>query len=72
MFKNLDFTGARFGTLISVLQHPEIIRNWVFGESQSGMPTIAVGFEPWVSVLFVAVVGFATMYLMARRYRREL
>ncbi|MDX2343747.1 MAG: hypothetical protein QNL12_08475 [Acidimicrobiia bacterium] len=72
MFKNLDFTGARFGTLISVLQHPEIIRNWVFGDSQSGMPMIAVGFEPWVSVLFIAVVGFATMYLMARRYRREL
>lgn len=72
MFKNLDFTGARFGTLISVLQHPEVIRNWIFDESQSGMPMIAVGFEPWVSVLIIALVGFATMYLMARRYRREL
>lgn len=72
MFNALDFAGARFGTLIGVLQHPEVIRNWVFDESQSGIPMIAVGFEPWVSVLFIALVGFATMYLMARRYRREL
>lgn len=72
MFKSLDFTGARFGTLIAVLQHPEVIRNWVFDEAQGSVPMSAVGFEPWVSVMFIALVGGATMYLMARRYRREL
>jgi ABC-2 type transport system permease protein len=72
MFNSLDFTGARFGTLIAVLQHPEVIRNWVFDESQGGIPMTAVGFEPWVSLLFIAAIGIGTMYLMARRYRREL
>lgn len=72
MFKSLDFAGSRYGTLISVLQHPEVIRNWVFEKSQSGIPMISVGFEPWLSALIIAVIGVGTMYLMARRYRREL
>ena len=72
MFKTLDFAGARYGTLIAVLQHPEVIRNWVFDESQSSIPMASVGFEPWISAVFIAAVGAATMYLMARRYRREL
>jgi len=72
MFRALDVPGSRYGTLISVLQHPEVVRNWVFGESQSDTPLIAVGFEPWVSAVIIAVIGVGTMYLMARRYRREL
>ncbi len=72
MFRALDITGARYGTLISVLQHPEVVRNWVFDEAQGTVPMSAVGFEPWASVLFIAVLGAATMYLMTRRYRREL
>ncbi|MDJ0923036.1 MAG: hypothetical protein QNJ77_00630 [Acidimicrobiia bacterium] len=72
MFRTLDFPGSRFGTLIAVLQHPEVIRNWVFDESQGSVPMSAVGFEPWVSILFIALVGAGTMYLMARRYRLEL
>ncbi len=72
LFRTLDFAGSRYGTLIAVLQHPEVVRNWVFDESQGSVPMSAVGFEPWVSMLFIAAVGAGTMYLMARRYRREL
>ena len=72
MFRNLGFDGSRYGTLLAVLQHPEVIRNWVFDESQGTIPMDAVGFEPWVSVLFIAALGVASMYLMAIRYRREL
>ncbi len=72
LFRTLDFPGSRFGTLIGVLQHPEVIRNWVFDESQGSVPMSAVGLEPWVSILFIALLGTGTMYLMARRYRREL
>jgi ABC-2 type transport system permease protein len=72
MFRALDFAGSRYGTLIAVLQHPEVIRNWVFDESQGSVPMSAVGFEPWVSVLFIAAIGAGTVYLMARRYKREL
>ncbi len=72
MFKALDITGARYGTLVAILQHPEVIRNWLFDESQAGIPMSAVGFSPWISVFFIAIVTAGTMYLMARRYRREL
>ncbi len=72
MFRTLDFAGSRYGTLIAVLQHPEVIRNWLFDEAQGSVPMAEVGFEPWVSMLFIAAIGAGTMYLMARRYRREL
>jgi ABC-2 type transport system permease protein len=72
IFKVIDLPGGRFGTLVSLQQHPEVIRNWAFGESQGDIPMTSVGFEPWVSAVFIAAVGALTMYLMARRYRREL
>lgn len=72
MFRSLDITGAKYGTLLSLQQHPEVIRNWVFGESQGGIPMMEVGFEPWMSVVVIAAVAALTMYLMARRYREEL
>ncbi len=72
MFRNLNFAGSRYGTLISLLQHPEVVRNWVFERSQSNIPMISVGFEPWLSAVIIGLIGVATVYLMARRYRREL
>jgi ABC-2 type transport system permease protein len=70
-FKNIDFTGARYGTLLSLLQHPEVIRDWVFDKSPDAAP-IAAGFEPWASAVAIALVGVVTAYLMFRRYRSEL
>lgn len=70
-FQRIDFDGARYGTLLSLLQHPEVIRNWVFDKPQDAAP-IAAGFEPWMSAAVIAVVAVATAYLMYRRYRDEL
>ena len=70
-FQRIDFTGARFGTLLSLLQHPEVVRDWVFGEAPSSAPT-AAGFEPWTSAAVIALVAVLTAYLMHRRYRSEL
>ena len=70
-FQRIDFVGARFGTMLSVLQHPEIIRNWVFDSPQEAAP-IAAGFEPWASAIAIALLGIVTVYLMHRRYRLEL
>lgn len=72
LFANLNITGSRYGTLVSVLQHPEVVRNWVFDQPQSDIPMASVGFEPWVSVVFILAVGAIAMYFMARRYRQEL
>lgn len=72
LFANLNITGSRYGTLIALLQHPEMVRNWVFDQPQTDIPMASVGFEPWVSVVIIAVVGVVSMYLMVRRYRQEL
>lgn len=71
-FRVLDLGFARYGTLISIAQHPEVIRNWAFGESQSNIAMIEVGFDPWHSAVVITAVALATAYLMTRRYRREL
>ncbi len=70
-FQRIDFVGARFGTMLSLLQHPEVVRSWVFDKQQNAAP-IAAGFEPWASAVAIAVLGLVTGYLMFRRYRREL
>jgi ABC-2 type transport system permease protein len=70
-FRNIDFVGARFGTLLSFLQHPEVVRNWVFDQGQDAAP-IAAGFEPWASAAVIVLVAAVAAYFMHRRYRSEL
>ncbi len=71
-FRVLDLDFAKYGTLISISQHPEVIRNWAFGESQANIAMIEVGLEPWHSALVITAIALATAYLMIRVYRREL
>ena len=70
-FRQIDIPGASYGTLIAFLQHPEVVRNWVFDERQEAAP-ISAGFEPWVSALVIAVIAGFTLVMMYRRYRTEL
>jgi hypothetical protein len=70
-FSNVNYPGARYGTLLSFLQHPEVVRAWVFGQSQNAAP-IDAGFQPWVSLVVIVAVGVVTAILMHRRYRVEL
>lgn len=70
-FRNIDFVGARFGTLLSLLQHPEVVRDWLFGRSYNAAP-ISAGFKPWASVVTILVIAGLCGYLINRRYRREL
>jgi ABC-2 type transport system permease protein len=70
-FQDVNFTGARYGTLLSFLQHPEVIRSWVFSQTQTAAP-INAGFKPWASLLVIVLVAVITVILMYRRYREEL
>ena len=65
------FTASRWGALLSLIQHPHVVRDWIFGSFNSDLPTV-VGFSPWASLL--VVIGFAalTVVLGMRRYRREM
>lgn len=70
-FERIDFFGARFGTLLALIQHPEVVRDWVFDRRPVSAPT-AAGFEPWVSAVVIALIAGLTAFLMNRRYRSEL
>jgi ABC-2 type transport system permease protein len=70
-FQDVNFTGARYGTLLSFLQHPEVVRAWVFGQGQNAAP-IEAGFEPWASLLVIIFIAVITAILMHRRYKVEL
>lgn len=66
-----DFAASRWGALLSLIQHPHVVRDWIFGSANRDLPTDA-GFSPWVSLL--VILGFAglTLVLGMRRYRREM
>jgi hypothetical protein len=70
-FERIDFFGARFGTLLAFIQHPEVVRDWVFDRRPISAPT-AAGFEPWASAVVIVLVAGLTAVLMNRRYRSEL
>jgi len=66
-----NIPGGRWGALLSIYQHPEIVRSWVFGQAPGpgSVPTNA-GFEPWASLATIVVVTLLTAALTHRRYRR--
>ena len=64
-------SGSRFGALGALIQHPNVVTNWIFGRSSSDLPAEA-GFEPWVSLVVILVVAAITIAAAIRRYRREL
>jgi ABC-2 type transport system permease protein len=70
-FQRIDFVGARFGTLLALIQHPEVVRDWVFDQRPTSAPT-AAGFEPWASAVVILLIAGLAALLMHRRYRSEL
>lgn len=64
------FPGARYFSLLAFDDHPRYVRDWLFGSDlESYVPEMA-GFDPWVSLLAVAVVGIGGGAWMLVRYRR--
>jgi ABC-2 type transport system permease protein len=63
------FAGSEWFALLSIDQHPRIIRDYLFGDTVE-YPAEAAGFEVWVSVLvIVALVAIATAFVRYR-YRK--
>jgi len=63
------FSGSRWISLLSIDQHPRIIRDYLFGNTVD-YPAEAAGFEVWVSVVFIVVVVIAAVVFVRNRYRR--
>ena len=66
----IEATGTRYVTLLALDQHPRIVRDWIFDVNTVDYPAEQVGFDPWVSVLAIAVVAVAGLAWVHRRYER--
>ncbi|HEX9644618.1 MAG TPA: hypothetical protein VGC11_11570 [Acidimicrobiia bacterium] len=64
--------GARFAALLTLSQHPDAIRDWVYDTSTPTLNLVRAGWDPWVSLAAIAIVALATGFIGIRRYRSEL
>ena len=64
-----SFEGSEWFALLSLDQHPRIIRDYFFGDTVT-YPAEAAGFEVWASVAVIAVLVVAAVWFVRRRYRR--
>ncbi|HEU4321461.1 MAG TPA: hypothetical protein VFS66_15430 [Acidimicrobiia bacterium] len=63
------FSGARWVALLSIDQHPRIIRDYLF-ENTVTYPAEAAGFEVWASVVLIGVLTVVAVFFVRARYRR--
>jgi hypothetical protein len=64
--------GARFAALLTLSQHPDAIRDWVYDTSTPTLNLVRTGWDPWVSLAVITIVALATGFIGIRRYRSEL
>jgi ABC-2 type transport system permease protein len=63
------FAGSEWFALLSIDQHPRIVRDYFFGDTVE-YPAEAAGFEVWVSVLVIAMLVVAATAFVRHRYRK--
>lgn len=64
------FPGARFASLFALDDHPRYVRDWIFDSDLGSYWPERAGFEPWVSLVVIAVVAIGGSAWVYRRYRR--
>jgi len=63
--------GSRFAALLAFSNHPEFVRDWIFGRgSDPDVVMATAGFDAWVSLLVIAAVAVISSVLVVWRYRR--
>jgi ABC-2 type transport system permease protein len=63
--------GSRYAALLAVGEHPDFVRDWVFGLAVSDDRVMAnAGFDPWVSLGVIAFIAVASSIFVVWRYRR--
>jgi len=63
------FAGSEWFALVSIDQHPRIIRDYLFGDTVT-YPAEAAGFEVWVSLVVIVVLVIIATTVVRARYRK--
>jgi ABC-2 type transport system permease protein len=63
------FAGSEWFALLSIDQHPRIVRDYFFGDTVE-YPAEAAGFEVWASVLVILVLVAVATAFVRYRYRK--
>lgn len=58
--------------LFALQQHPVVVKDWLMGVPSVHLVPQRAGFEPWVSLLVIAVVAVVSAVMVTRRYRRPV
>jgi ABC-2 type transport system permease protein len=64
------FPGARYASLLALDDHARYVRDWIFDTDLGSYWPERAGFDPWVSLVVIAVVAVAGSAWVYRRYRR--
>ena len=64
----LSESGTRLAGLLALIDHPSVVRDWVYGQTSELIPTDA-GLEPAASLAVIVGVLLVTALVAARRYR---
>jgi hypothetical protein len=63
--------GHRYAALLAVGQHPDHVKNWIFGQSGMGRLVVAdAGIDPWLSLITILAIAAVSMTVVIWRYRR--
>ncbi len=65
-----DFPGARYFAFLAVERHPRIVRDWAFDITTVDYTPLAVGFEPWHSLVAAAALVFISWAVVWFRYSK--
>lgn len=63
---------GKLAALLALFEHPHVVRDWIFGRASTGLVAVDVGWDAWVSLAVVLVIGAGTAAIATVRYRREM
>ena len=65
-----SFPGRRFAALFAIAEHPGYVLDWIYGRIGAGNVMNRAGFDPWVSLVVIAVIATVSLIAITARYRR--
>ena len=65
-----SFTGSRYSAVFAFLQHPFVIRDWIWDQPSPDTIPANADFGPMMSLIVIALTAVAAGWLALRRYRR--